>query len=51
MVQGVKQSTIETTKDETTEEIVKVKYNHLSMPAMHYLQTTLSTERAYKDIL
>jgi hypothetical protein len=33
------------------EEIVKVKRNHLSILAMHYLQTTLSIERAYKDIL
>jgi hypothetical protein len=32
-------------KDETTEEIVEVKCNYLSILAMHYLQTTLSTER------
>jgi hypothetical protein len=25
------------TKDKTTEEIVEVKYNHLSVPAMHHL--------------
>ena len=40
-----------TIKDETTEEIVKVKYNHLSIPVMYYLWTTPSTERACKDIL
>jgi hypothetical protein len=39
------------TKDKTIEEMVEVKHNHLSILAMHYLQTTLSTERAYKDIL
>jgi len=39
------------TKDETTEEMVEVKRNHLSMPAMHHLRTTLLTERAYKDTL
>jgi len=38
-------------KDETTEEIVEVKRNHLSILAMHYLRTTPSTERACKDIL
>jgi hypothetical protein len=38
------------TKDETT-ETVEVKRNYLSMPAMHYLRTTLLTERACKDIL
>jgi len=38
-------------KDETTEEIVEVKRNHLSMPAMHYSRTTPLIERAYKDIL
>jgi hypothetical protein len=32
-------------------EIVEVKRNPLSMLATHYLQTTLLTERAYKDIL
>jgi hypothetical protein len=25
------------TKDKTMEEIVEVKYNHLSIPAMHHL--------------
>ena len=39
------------TKDETTEETVKVKRNYLSVLAMHYLQIIPSTERAYKDIL
>jgi hypothetical protein len=39
------------TKDKTTEEIVEVKHNHLFILAMHYLQTTLLTERACKDIL
>jgi hypothetical protein len=37
-------------KDETT-ETVEVKYNYLSMLAMHCLRTTLSTERACKDTL
>ena len=39
------------TKDETIEEMVEVKCNHLSMPVMHYLWTTPLIERAYKDIL
>jgi hypothetical protein len=39
------------TKDETTEETVEVKRNHLSMPAMYYSRTTLLIERARKDIL
>jgi hypothetical protein len=34
-----------------TEETVKVKHNYLSILAMHYLQITLLTERAYKGIL
>jgi len=38
-------------KDETTEEMVEVKRNHLSVPAMHYLQIIPSIERARKDIL
>ena len=38
-------------KDETTEETVEVKRNHLSMPAMHYLRIIPSIERARKDIL
>jgi len=38
-------------KDETTEETVEVQRNHLSVLAMHYLQTILLTERACKDIL
>ena len=38
-------------KNKTTEETVEVKRNYLSVLAMHYLQTTLLTERAYKDIL
>ena len=38
-------------KDKTIEETVEVKRNYLSMPAMHYLQTTLLTERAYKNTL
>jgi hypothetical protein len=33
------------------EEIIEVKRNHLSILAMHYLQTTLLIKRAYKDIL
>jgi hypothetical protein len=33
------------------EKTVEVKYNYLSVLAIYYLQTTLSTERAYKDIL
>jgi hypothetical protein len=33
------------------EEMVKIKRNHLSILVMHYLQTILLTERAYKDIL
>ena len=32
------------TKDETTEKTVKVKCNHLSVLAIHYLQTTLLIE-------
>ena len=40
-----------TTKDEITEEIVKIKCNHLSVPVMHHLWTTPLTERACKDIL
>jgi hypothetical protein len=40
-----------TTKDKTMEKTVEVKRNHLFILAMYYLQTTLSTERAYKDIL
>jgi len=39
------------TKDETIEETVEVKRNHLSIPAMHYLWTTLLTERARKNTL
>jgi hypothetical protein len=38
-------------KDETIEEIVEVKRNHLSIPATYYLQITLLIERAYKNIL
>ena len=38
-------------KDETTEETVEVKRNHLSVPAMHRSRTTPSTERARKDTL
>jgi hypothetical protein len=33
------------------EEIVEVKHNYLFILAMHYLWTTLSTERAHKDTL
>ena len=66
MARGAEQSTIEeirkertvegetkeyAIKDETIEETVKVKRNYLSMLAIHYLQTTLLTERAYKGIL
>jgi len=66
MARGAEQSTIEetrkeqtvegetkeyATKDETTEETVEVKRNYLSVPAMHYSQTTPLTERARKDIL
>jgi len=39
------------TKDETTEEAVEVKRNHLSVPAMHHLRTIPSTEGARKDTL
>jgi hypothetical protein len=39
------------TKDEITEKTVEVKRNHLFILAIHHLQTTLSTERACKDIL
>jgi len=38
-------------KDKTIEEIVEVKRNYLSMPAIHYSRITPSTERACKDIL
>ena len=38
-------------KDKMIEEIVEVKLNHLSMPAIHYSQTIPSIERARKDIL
>ena len=37
-------------KDKTM-ETVEVKRNYLSVLAIHYLQTTLLIERAYKDIL
>jgi hypothetical protein len=33
------------------EERVEIKYNYLSILAIHYLQIIPSTERAYKDIL
>ena len=46
MVEGKTQE-----QDEIMEKTVEVKRNHLSMPAIHYLQITLLTERAYKDIL
>ena len=39
------------TKDEITVETVEVKRNYLSIPATHYLRTTLLIERARKDIL
>jgi hypothetical protein len=38
-------------KDKIIEETVEVKRNYLSVLAIHYLRTTLLTERAYKDIL
>ena len=38
-------------QDEIIEKTVDIKHNHLSVPAMHYLQITLLIERAYKDIL
>jgi hypothetical protein len=38
-------------KDETIKEIIKVKYNYLSILVMHCLQTTLLIKKAYKDIL
>jgi len=38
-------------KDKTTEEMVEVKCNHLSVLAMHHSRTTLLIERACKDIL
>ena len=34
-----------------TKKTVKVKHNHLSVPVMHHLQKTPSTEKAYKDTL
>ena len=37
------------TKDETIEETVGIKYNYLYMLVMHYLRTTSSTEKAYKN--
>jgi hypothetical protein len=39
------------TKDKTTEKTVKVKYNHLFILAIYYLQTTLLIKGACKDIL
>ena len=49
MVEGeTKEYTI---KDETTEEMVEVKCNYLSIPATYYSRITLLIERAYKDIL
>jgi len=39
------------TKDETTEETVEVKRNHLSVPAMYHSRITPSIERACKDTL
>ena len=39
------------TKDKTTEETVEIKCNHLFMPVIYYLQTTLSIERICKDTL
>jgi hypothetical protein len=33
------------------EETVELKYNYLSIWVIYYLQTTLSIEKAYKDIL
>jgi len=38
-------------KDKTTEETVEIKRNYLSIPAIYYLRTTPSIERARKDIL
>ena len=38
-------------KDETIEETVEIKRNHLSILAMYYLRTTPLTEKACKDIL
>jgi len=38
-------------KDKITEETVEVKCNYLSVLVMHYSQTILLIERAYKDIL
>ena len=38
-------------KDKTMEEMVQVKRNYLSIPAIYCLQTTSLTERAYKDTL
>jgi len=66
MARGAEQSTIEETrkeqtvegeikkyaiKDKTMEKTVEVKRNYLSVPAMYYLRTTPSIERARKDIL
>ena len=33
------------------EKMVEIKRNYLSILVMHHLQTTPSTERAYKDTL
>jgi hypothetical protein len=38
-------------KDKMMVETVEVKRNYSSIPATHYLRTTPSIERAYKDIL
>ena len=38
-------------QDEITEKTIEVKCNYLFMLVIHYLQTTLSIERACKDIL
>jgi hypothetical protein len=39
------------TKDKIIEKTVEVKRNYLSILVIYRLQITLSTERAYKDIL
>ena len=38
-------------QDKIIEKTVEVKYNYLSILVIYYLRTTLSIERAYKDIL
>ena len=39
------------TKDETTEETVEAKRNHLSIPAMHHSRTTPLTEKSLQGYI